>query len=87
MTELSSSSKRCHDDILVAFVVIITHFFHQQKPPRDEWGSPLEAMEEALKLEKQVNATLLELHAISADRSDPQVCTFFLHCLDVCTFR
>lgn len=30
-------------------------------------------MEEALKLEKQVNGCLLELHAISSDRSDPQV--------------
>ena len=33
-------------------------------------------MEEALKLEKTVNANLLELHAVSAGRSDPQLCDF-----------
>jgi len=51
-------------------------FMDIQKPPRDEWGTPLEAMEEALKLEKEVNASLLNRHRISTDRNDPQLCDF-----------
>jgi ferritin heavy chain len=66
----SESQVRPVPAIMMTNMVIL---LRQQKPPRDEWGSPLEAMEEALKLEKKVNAALLELHSISSDRNDPQV--------------
>ena len=51
------------------------HYFSSffQKPARDEWGSALEAMQEALKLEKEVNQSLLDIHKIAAARIDPQV--------------
>ncbi|NXG95485.1 FRI1 protein, partial [Loxia leucoptera] len=41
-----------------------------KKPERDTWGSALEA---ALQLEKSVNQTLLELHALAAEKGDPHV--------------
>ncbi len=44
-----------------------------QKPERDEWGSGLEAMQAALALEKSVNQSLLDLHAIADKHSDYQV--------------
>jgi len=40
------------------------------KPTNDEWGSPLEAMQAALSLEKTVNETLLELHKVASERGD-----------------
>ncbi len=43
------------------------------KPSKQEWGSGLEAMEAALELEKTVNQSLLDLHAVAAKHSDPQV--------------
>merc|ERR1712241_800226 len=33
------------------------------KPAQDEWGSPVEAIEAALELEKTVNQSILDLHA------------------------
>lgn len=45
-------------------------------PAKNDWGSPLEAMQEALKLEKSVNASLLDLHRIASEASDPQMCDF-----------
>lgn len=45
-------------------------------PPKDNWGSPLEAMQEALKLERTVNASLLELHRIATEANDAQFCDF-----------
>ncbi|XP_069805143.1 ferritin, middle subunit-like [Dendropsophus ebraccatus] len=45
-----------------------------KKPDRDEWGSPLEAMQAALSLEKTVNQALLELHNVAMERKDPHLC-------------
>jgi len=45
-----------------------------EKPERDEWGSPLEAMEAAFELEKNVNQTLLDLHVVAEKHTDPQMC-------------
>jgi len=45
-------------------------------PERDEWGTGLEAMQKALELEKNVNQSLLDLHAIAASHNDPQMCDF-----------
>uniref|UniRef100_A0A915JSG3 Ferritin n=1 Tax=Romanomermis culicivorax TaxID=13658 RepID=A0A915JSG3_ROMCU len=47
-----------------------------QKPVRDEWGSPLDAMQQALELEKAVNASLLEMHVVGARHSDPHFTDF-----------
>jgi len=46
------------------------------KPSKQEWSSGLEAMEAALELEKTVNQSLLDLHAIATKHSDPQFCDF-----------
>jgi len=46
------------------------------KPPKDEWGSPLEAMQAALELEKTVNQALLDLHKIADRHGDAQMCDF-----------
>jgi len=46
------------------------------KPERDEWGTPREAMEAALALEKNVNQALLDLHAIASRHNDSQMCDF-----------
>lgn len=45
-------------------------------PTQDEWGSGLQAMEEALALEKKVNQALLDLHAMASTHSDPQMTDF-----------
>jgi len=45
-----------------------------EKPERDDWGSPLEAMQAAFELEKNVNQTLLDLHKVSEKHEDPQMC-------------
>jgi len=44
-----------------------------QKPAKDEWGTPLEALQAALELEKAVNQSLLELHAVAARHDDPHM--------------
>lgn len=48
-----------------------------QKPLKDEWGTPLEAMQAALELEKAINSSLLELHA-SATKHDDSVMTDYI---------
>uniref|UniRef100_UPI00358E1AA4 ferritin heavy chain B-like n=1 Tax=Myxine glutinosa TaxID=7769 RepID=UPI00358E1AA4 len=47
-----------------------------KKPEQDIWTNGLEAMQLALHLEREVNASLLDLHAISAKDKDPQMCEF-----------
>lgn len=47
-----------------------------QRPPKDQWGSPLEALEEALALEKKVNQALLDLHAVGTNHGDAHFCDF-----------
>jgi len=49
-------------------------FVNVEKPERDEWGSPLEAIEAAFEMEKNVNQTLLDLHKIAASHEDAQMC-------------
>ena len=44
-----------------------------KKPVKQDWASGLEAMEAALELEKTVNQSLLDLHAVATKNSDPQV--------------
>eukprot|EP00095_Tigriopus_kingsejongensis_P003047 maker-scaffold1052_size66809-snap-gene-0.17 protein:Tk03047 transcript:maker-scaffold1052_size66809-snap-gene-0.17-mRNA-1 annotation:"soma ferritin" len=51
--------------------------FHDiTKPTTTEWGSALNAMENALTLEKTVNQSLLELHKVADDNSDYQLSDF-----------
>ena len=46
------------------------------KPCNSEWGTPLEAMEAALELEKTVNQSLLDLHKVAGDKGDGHLCDF-----------
>ncbi|BHF79629.1 hypothetical protein SprV_0702276600 [Sparganum proliferum] len=46
------------------------------KPAVTEWSSGLEAMETALKIEREVNDSLLELHRIATAKDDSQFCDF-----------
>merc|ERR1712241_1219411 len=46
------------------------------KPCNSEWGTPLEAMEVALELEKTVNQSLLDLHKVAGDKGDGHLCVF-----------
>jgi len=47
-----------------------------EKPERDSWGTPLEAMSAALELEKNVNQTLLDMHKLAGSHGDAQMCDF-----------
>lgn len=47
-----------------------------KKPANDEWGSGLQAMETALSLERLVNQSLLDLHAVAGKHNDPQFSDF-----------
>ncbi|XP_027943178.1 ferritin heavy chain-like [Eumetopias jubatus] len=47
-----------------------------KKPDRDDWENGLNAMECALHLEKSVHQSLLELHKLATDKSDPHLCDF-----------
>lgn len=49
---------------------------HIEKPCKDEWGTGLDAMKMALKLEKQVNADLFDLHAVAEAHKDHQLLDF-----------
>lgn len=46
------------------------------KPAKNEWGTLAEAFTAALDLEKAVNQSLLNLHALAGERNDPQFCDF-----------
>ena len=46
-----------------------------KKPIKDEWGSGLDAMQDALALEKSMNQSLLELHKTVNEHNDYQVST------------
>jgi len=45
----------------------------EQKPCKDQWGRGLDAMEDALELEKHVYQSLLDLHTTAVTANDPQV--------------
>jgi len=47
-----------------------------QKPTQQSWGSPLEAHEAALQLEKDVYNALLELHAYASKHNDPHLSNY-----------
>lgn len=41
-----------------------------KKPEKEEWGSGLDAMKAALELEKQVNQSIMDLHALAGSKGD-----------------
>jgi ferritin heavy chain len=47
-----------------------------KRPDNDEWGTGLNALQTALNLEKQVNASLLSLHAVASTHNDPHLSNF-----------
>ncbi|XP_060114271.1 ferritin heavy chain B-like [Heteronotia binoei] len=47
-----------------------------KKPEQDEWGTSLGALQSALKLEKNINQALLDLHCLAIKEGDPQLCDF-----------
>ncbi|RWS04658.1 ferritin-like protein [Dinothrombium tinctorium] len=47
-----------------------------KRPAVDEWGSGLQAMQAALELEKTVNQSLLDMHALATRHNDPQLSDF-----------
>ncbi|XP_067833730.1 ferritin heavy chain, oocyte isoform-like isoform X1 [Heptranchias perlo] len=54
-----------------------------KKPEQDEWSNGLEAMQRALQMEKDVSQSLLDLHKLSTERTDPHLCDFLeTHYLD-----
>ena len=48
------------------------HSAHQA-PNKARWDNPLEAMQDALDLERKVNQALLDLHKIASKHDDAQV--------------
>merc|ERR1711872_551099 len=46
------------------------------KPTTMEWGSPLDAMQAALELERTVNESLLKLHVAAGNNGDAHLCDF-----------
>jgi len=46
------------------------------KPEKDEWGSPLDAMKAALELEKTVNQSIIDLHALAGSKDDGNLTDF-----------
>jgi ferritin heavy chain len=47
-----------------------------KRPDRDEWGNGLNALQIALDLEKKVNQSLLDLHALATTHNDPHLTDF-----------
>lgn len=47
-----------------------------QKPSGDEWGTALDAVQASLELEKNVNQSLLDLHAVAAKNNDAHMTDF-----------
>lgn len=45
-------------------------------PPRQEWGNAEEAFQVALQLERDVNESLLNVHAIASSHKDANLCDF-----------
>ena len=47
-----------------------------KRPSVDEWGNGLNALTVALELEKKVNQSLLDLHAVASAKNDPHLTNF-----------
>ncbi|XP_051899360.1 ferritin, lower subunit-like isoform X2 [Pristis pectinata] len=55
-----------------------------EKPAESKWSNGLEATQDALELQKNINKSLLDLHQLAFSKEDPQLCSFlesnFLNC-------
>jgi len=75
----SSKEEREHAELLMKFQnqrggrIVLQDI---KKLEQDAWGSGLEAMQAALTLEKSVNQSLLDLHAIAGSHNDSQMADF-----------
>merc|ERR1712243_512914 len=49
---------------------------HGTKLTTMEWGTPLDALQSALELEKTVNESLLKLHVAAGNHGDAHLCDF-----------
>jgi len=47
-----------------------------EKPPKNEWGSPLECMQVALDCEKKLNQSFLDCHALADKNGDAHLAHF-----------
>ena len=47
-----------------------------QRPEKDSWGSGLDALQTGLDLEKKVNQSLLDLHALAKSHNEVNLCDF-----------
>jgi len=47
-----------------------------KKPAQDEWGNGLASLQTALDLEKSVNQSLLDLHALASKNTDPHLTNY-----------
>ncbi|CAL7936850.1 unnamed protein product [Xylocopa violacea] len=47
-----------------------------ESPPKNDWVGARDAMLEALKLERKVNESLLQLHALATKHNDPNLLDF-----------
>ncbi|XP_032868971.1 ferritin, heavy subunit-like [Amblyraja radiata] len=50
-----------------------------KKPEKHEWGNGLEAMQSSLQMEKDVNQSLLDLHKLANQHTDPSLREFLEH--------
>jgi len=56
--------------------LVLKTFCLFQAPAAGEWDSGLDAMEDALALEKKVNQALLDLHVCASSHNDAQLTDF-----------
>jgi len=47
-----------------------------QRPEKDEWGTGLDGLQTALALERNVNQSLLDIHAVGQTHNDANFCDF-----------
>jgi len=52
--------------------------FVEQKPDCDEWGTGLEGLQAAVALEKSINQSLFDLHAVAHKHDDEHVNMIYL---------
>jgi len=75
----SSSDERQHAEKIMDYVnkrggsIVLAPI---GKPSQDAWGSAADALRAALELEKSVNQSLLDLHALASKHGDPHLTDF-----------
>lgn len=75
----NSDEEREHADKLMKFLnkrggrVVLQDV---KRPANDEWGRGINGLETALDLEKRVNQSLLDLHALATTHNDPNLTDF-----------